>query len=214
LPSRARTSLSAASTPVASPPGSSTDPRPDLKQAVWERLVSPAGGVPLVRTSGDGHTSDTPVFQARAEALLSACKDTLSPRDLVAEAALSGEDHAAHLAQLGLITRLPAPLTGVAPVMCQALQPEPWEPFADNTREAAQAALTALAKRWQDHRLEASQLPPYKRYAGTGRPTPRTPLQASEWPIQAHVQADDDTMEQDQHAKACDGLGTKIAARE
>ena len=60
--------------------GYSKDHRPDLKQAVLERLVSQDGGIPFVSKSWDGNTSDTRIFQERAEALLSAFKTTPSPR--------------------------------------------------------------------------------------------------------------------------------------
>ena len=47
--------------------GYSKDHRPDLKQAVLELMVSQDGGVPFVSKSWDGNTSDTQVFQQRAE---------------------------------------------------------------------------------------------------------------------------------------------------
>src|SRR5215475_2989376 len=251
--------------------GYSTDHRPDLKQAVLELLVSQDGGVPFVSKSWDGNISDTRVFQERAEALLSAFKDTPSPRYLVADATLYCEDNAGPLAQLGFITRMPATLKVVSQVIRQALQQDTWQPFDDDTRdqplelchygmaqrwlvvssraareraeatlnnatqreyeaitkqlfhlqaqrfcapEAAQEALVALAKRWQYHRVESAHLTPYQRYAGRGRPTPRTPLKAIEWQIQAHVHADDATIEQDKQAKAGYVLGTNIAASE
>ena len=50
--------------------GYSKDHRPDLKQAVLELMVSQDGGVPLVSKSWDGNTSDTQIFQERAEALM------------------------------------------------------------------------------------------------------------------------------------------------
>jgi len=62
------------------PHGDSKDPRPDLKPAVLELMVSPDGGGPFVSKSWDGHTSDTQVFPPRAEALLRACKDTPTAR--------------------------------------------------------------------------------------------------------------------------------------
>jgi hypothetical protein len=250
--------------------GDAKDHRPDLQQAVLARMGSQDGGVPGVSQRGDGHTADPRVFQERAEAFMRAFQDTPSPRDLVAEAQLSGEDHAAHRAPLGLITRRPAPLKVVSPVMSPALQPDTWQPVADDTRdqalawchagmaqrwlvgsaraaleraeaprnhatpregeastkplchrqaqrvatpEAAQEALTAVAKRWPSHRVESSPRTPYHRDAGPGRPTPRTPLKAVAWPIQAQVQADDDTLAQDQPAKAGAVLGTHRAAR-
>jgi transposase len=251
--------------------GYSKDHRPDLKQAVLELMVSQDGGIPLVSKSWDGHTSDTRVFQERAEALMSAFKSAPSPRYLVADAKLYCEDNAAHLAKLGFITRIPATLKVVSQVMSQALQWDTWQPVDPKTRyqplalchygmgqrwlvvysqaaferaeatlqkatqreaeaiqkqlfhlqaqrfdtpQAAQEALAVLAKAWQYHRVASSQLTEYKRYAGKGRPTPRTPLKAREWQIQAHVHADDEAIERAKHTKACYVLGTNIDASE
>jgi transposase len=80
--------------------------------------------------------------------------------------------------------------------------------------EAAQDALTALAKRWKYHQVASSHLTAHKRYAGKGRPTASTPFKAIEWQIQAQVRADDEALERDKQAKACYVLGTHIAARE
>jgi transposase len=251
--------------------GSSKDHRPDLKQVVLALLVSHDGGVPCVRKSGDGNTSDTQVFQERAAAWMSAFRDTPSPRYLVADAQLSCEANAAHLAQLGGITRRPATLKVVSQVMRQALQQDTWEPVDDDTRDqplevchdgmaqrwlvvssraareraeatrnnatqrayeaipkpllhlqaqrccapaAAPEALAAVAKRWPYHRVASCHLTPYQRDAGKGRPTPRMPLKAIEWHIQAHVHGDDATSAQDKQAQACYVLGTTIAASE
>jgi transposase len=114
--------------------GYSKDHRPDLKQVVLELMVSQDGGVPLVSKSWAGNTSDTQVFQQRAEALMRAFKGTPSPRYLVADAKLYCEAHAAHLAQLGFITRIPATLKVVSQVISQALQWDTWQPFDDHTR--------------------------------------------------------------------------------
>ena len=114
--------------------GDSKDHRPALKQAVLELLVSQDGGVPFVSQSWDGNTSDTQVFQQRAEALRSAFKDTPSPRYLVAEAKLSCEDNAVHLAKRGFIPRIPATLKVGAQVIGQALQGDPGQTFDPPTR--------------------------------------------------------------------------------
>jgi transposase len=79
---------------------------------------------------------------------------------------------------------------------------------------AAQDALAALAKHWTYHRVESSHLSEHKHYAGKGRPTPRTSLQAIEWQIQAQVRSDDATIEHDKQVKACFVLGTNIDASE
>jgi transposase len=249
--------------------GDSQDHRPDLKQAVLELRVSEDGGVPCGSKSGHGNTSDTQVVQQRAEALMRACQDTPTPRSRVAEAKLSGADNAVHLANLGLITRIPATLKVVAQVMSPALRWDTWRRLDDPIRsqplalchygmaqrwlvgyaraaleraeatlnpatqradeasnqqllhwqaqrfgapQAAPAALAALAKRWQYHRVASSHLREHQRYAGTGRPTPRTPLKAIPWHIQAQAHADDATMEQAKHAQACYVLGSTIDA--
>jgi transposase len=114
--------------------GYSKDHRPDLKQAVLELMVSQDGGIPFVSKSWDGNTSDTQIFQQRAQALMSAFKDTPSPRYLVADAKLYCEDNAVHLAPLGFITRIPATLKLVSQVIGQALQWDTWHPFDDATR--------------------------------------------------------------------------------
>jgi transposase len=64
-------------------PGSSKDHRPDLKPAGWPLMVSQAGGVPCVRNSWEGQTSDLHVFQERAQALMTAFEHTPSPRSLL-----------------------------------------------------------------------------------------------------------------------------------
>jgi transposase len=97
--------------------GYSKDHRPDLKQAVLELMVSQDGGIPFVSKSWDGNTSDTQMFQKRAEALMRAFKDTPSPRYLVADAKLYCEDNATPLAKLGFITRIPATLKLVSQVL-------------------------------------------------------------------------------------------------
>ena len=82
------------------------------------------------------------------------------------------------------------------------------------TPEAAHEALAVLAKDWKYHRVASSQLTEHKRYAGKGRPTPRTPLKASEWQIHTYVQADAAAIEKAKHTKACYVLGTNIDASE
>jgi transposase len=129
--------------------GYSKDHRPDLKQAVLELMVSQDGGVPFVSKSWDGNTSDTQVFQKRAEALMRAFKDTPSPRYLVADAKLYCEDNAVHLAKLGFITRVPATLKLVSQVIAQALQSDTWQSFDDNTRYQSLARChDGMAQRW------------------------------------------------------------------
>ena len=131
------------------PHGYSKDHRPDLKQAVLELMVSQDGGVPFVSKSWDGNTSDTQVFQKRAEALMHVFQDTPSPRYLVADATLYCEDNAAHLAQFGFITRIPATLKLVSQVIGHALQWDTWQSFDPNTRyQSLELCHYGMAQRW------------------------------------------------------------------
>lgn len=82
------------------------------------------------------------------------------------------------------------------------------------TPEAAQDALTAVAKRWQYHQVASFHLTEHPRYAGKGRPTPRTPRKASAWQIQAHVRPADEVIGYHQQVQACFVLGTNISASE
>ena len=129
--------------------GYSKDHRPDLKQAVLALMVSQDGGIPFVSKSWDGNTSDTEVFQKRAEALMQTFKDTPSPRYLVADAKLYCEDNAAHLAKVGFITRIPATLKVVSQVIGQALQGDTWQSFDPNTRyQSLELCHYGMAQRW------------------------------------------------------------------
>lgn len=114
--------------------GYSKDHRPDLKQAVLELLGSQDGGVPLVSKSWDGNASDTAIFKERAEAFLTTFAHSETPRYLVADAKLYSEDTATTLSQLGFITRIPATLKLVSPVIRQALQWDTWHHLDDTTR--------------------------------------------------------------------------------
>lgn len=129
--------------------GYSTDPRPDLQQAVLELLVSPDGGVPLGSKSWAGHTSDTQIFQARAEALLTAVARAPTPRDLVAEATLYTEDTAPPLAKLGVISRIPGPLKLVSQLSTQALRWDRWHRLDEPPRyDSGEWCHYGIAQRW------------------------------------------------------------------
>ncbi len=122
--------------------GYSKDHRPDLKQAVLALMVSQDGGVPLVSKSWDGHASDTQIFQERAQALLTAFAHSPTPPYLVAEAQLYTEDHAATLAKLGFITRIPGTLKLVLQVISQVLQLDTWHELDDTTRSQGPSCVT------------------------------------------------------------------------
>ena len=60
--------------------GYSKDQRPDSKQAVLELMGSQDGGVPFVSKSWAGPTSDTQLFQERAQAVRTAVQHSPGPR--------------------------------------------------------------------------------------------------------------------------------------
>jgi len=129
--------------------GYSKDHRPDLKQAVLELMVSQDGGVPLLSKSWDGNTSDTQVFQERAQALLKTLKDSPSPRYLVADSKLYHEDNAEHLKELGFITRIPNTLKLTGQVIRQALEMGTWQPCDEQTRyQCLELCHFGMEQRW------------------------------------------------------------------
>jgi transposase len=82
------------------------------------------------------------------------------------------------------------------------------------TPEAAHGALTALAKGWTYHQVDAYHLSEHQRYARKGRPTPRLPVKAIDWQIQAHVRPAEAATEHQKHRHACVVLGINIGTSE
>ena len=129
--------------------GYSKDHRPDLKQAILELMVSQDGGVPFVSQSWDGNTSDTKIFQERAQVLMATFKTAPSPRYLVADSKLYNEDNAANLHSLGFITRIPNTLKLVSQVITDALRGDTWHRVNDTTRyQRVELCHYGMAQRW------------------------------------------------------------------
>ena len=82
------------------------------------------------------------------------------------------------------------------------------------TPQLAQEALAALGKKWKYHQVESSQLIEHKRYATKGRPTPKTPIKATEWQLQARVRPDVERLQQAKQYHACFVLGSNIEAEQ
>ena len=130
--------------------GYAKDHRPDLQPAVLALLVSQDGGVPRGSKSWDGPTSDTQIFQERAEALRAAFAHSPTPRYLGADATLSTEDPAAPLATRGFITRIPGTRKLVSQVITQALQEDRWHRLDATTRYAClELGHYGMAPRWR-----------------------------------------------------------------
>jgi len=129
--------------------GYSKDHRPDLKQAIVELMVSQDGGVPFVSKSWDGNTSDTQIFQERAQALITTLKHSPTPRYLVADSKLYDKDNAANLKAFGFITRIPSTLKLVKQVICQALKWDQWRSWDATTRyQSVELCHYGMAQRW------------------------------------------------------------------
>ncbi|MDH3605045.1 MAG: IS1634 family transposase [Candidatus Tectomicrobia bacterium] len=129
--------------------GYSKDHRPDLKQAILELLVSQDGGVPFVSKSFDGNTSDTQIFQERAQALMTTLKNSPTPRYLVADSKLYDQENAAYLKAFGFITRIPNTLNVVKQVIRQALKWDQWRGFDATTRyQSVELCHDGMEQRW------------------------------------------------------------------
>jgi hypothetical protein len=147
--------------------GSSREHRPDLTQAVLERMVSHDGGRPFVSQRGDGHPSDLEMFQARDQAWLAALPHASDPRDLIADSKLYHADHAPHLRHLGVIIRLPTTMGAMGAVvdaLTHALALAGWHHLADYTRDQRlERCHDGMAQRWLVGYSQAA----YARAAGT-----------------------------------------------
>ena len=78
------------------------------------------------------------------------------------------------------------------------------------TPQLAQEALAAVSKKWKYHQVASSQLLEHKRYATKGRPTPTTPIKATEWQLHARVRPDVERIQQAKRYHACFVLGSNI----
>src|SRR5712671_7072464 len=80
------------------------------------------------------------------------------------------------------------------------------------TQESAQAALSTLAGAWHYHQVATTELTEHKRYAGKGRPSAQTSVQATLWQIRAEVCPDAEAIHRQKQHKGCFVLGTNIEA--
>jgi hypothetical protein len=78
--------------------------------------------------------------------------------------------------------------------------------------EAAQGALGTVAQGWTYHQVDARRRTAHQRYTGQGRPTPKTPLKALAWHIDAHVRPEDEALRRPTPGKAGCVLGTTSCA--
>jgi transposase len=129
--------------------GYAKEPRPDVQQAVWALRVSHDGGVPFLSQRWDGNASDTVGFTERCEALMAPCKASEPPRYVIADATFSTEAHAANLARLPCIPRIPEPLQVTPQRIAQAWAWGQWQPLDETVRDQRVALChEGMAQRW------------------------------------------------------------------
>ena len=80
------------------------------------------------------------------------------------------------------------------------------------SQQSAQAALAALSGAWRYHQVATTELIEHPRYAGTGRPSAKTPIKAIEWQMRADVCPDAEAIWRHKQHQGCFVLGTNIAA--
>ncbi len=82
------------------------------------------------------------------------------------------------------------------------------------TPRVAHETLAAVSKKWKYHQVASSHLLEHTRYATKGRPTPKTPIKAIEWQLQARVRPDVKRLQQAKQSHACVVLGSNIEAEQ
>ncbi|HSX78667.1 MAG TPA: IS1634 family transposase [Candidatus Saccharimonadia bacterium] len=78
------------------------------------------------------------------------------------------------------------------------------------SQTSASEALSKLGKKWRYHHLDSYAFTAHKRYGKKGRPTPRTPIKATEWQIEAQVLPDAKRINHAKQLGACYVIGSNI----
>jgi hypothetical protein len=112
------------------------------------------------------------------------------------------------------LERAEATMTTARPREAEAVeQPRcPRQATRFKTPAVAHEALAAWATRGLYPQVDSATLRAPPRDAGHGRPTPRTPRNASAWHIPARVRPEQEAMRPHQHVKACVVLGPQSGA--
>ena len=143
--------------------------------------------MPFVSKSWDGNTSDTKIFQERAQTLLATLQTSPSPRYLIADAKLYNEANAANLHSLGFSTRIPHTLKLVSQVITQALRWDTWHRVHDTG--SATNGWRYVTMGWRNAGWWYLQRPLLQRAEATRQQSPTTRnYEAIEKPL-CHLQA-------------------------
>jgi hypothetical protein len=78
----------------------------------------------------------------------------------------------------------------------------------------AYEALAKLGKQWRYHHLDSYAFTAHKRYGKKGRPTPSTPIKATEWQIAAQVLPDAKRIHHAKQLGACYVIGSNILCKQ
>jgi transposase len=78
------------------------------------------------------------------------------------------------------------------------------------SQTSAYEALSKLGKKWRYHHLDSYAFTAHKRYGTKGRPTPRTPIKATEWQIEAQVLPEAKRINHAKQLGACYVIGSNI----
>ena len=78
------------------------------------------------------------------------------------------------------------------------------------SQDIASEALAKLGKKWRYHYCDSYAFTAHKRYSTQGRPTPKTPLKAIEWQLDAQVQPDAGRIHHAKQLGACYVIGSNI----
>lgn len=106
--------------------GYSKDNRRDLKQFVFELMVSQDGGIPLMLQSHNGNASDSVIFRERTEYLIDIFKKSDALTILIGDCKLYSKENAVSLSQLKFITRIPKSISEENETIETALKLDDW----------------------------------------------------------------------------------------
>lgn len=118
--------------------GYSKDKRRDLKQFVFELMVTQDGGIPLMLQSHNGNASDSVIFRERAQYLIDIFKQSDKLKILIGDCKLYDKETAASLSQLKFITRIPKSISEENATIEKALKLDDWGVYQNANEQLMQ----------------------------------------------------------------------------
>jgi transposase len=143
--------------------GYSRDHRPDLNQVMLELMVEPQAGIPVRMPPLSGHSSEVKECGHVIKEYMAQLHTTYGSTYLVADSALSSEDHLQKLAETKVkwMTRVPATLSDAQTVLAQA-NPQTMVPLTEGYRDhVLPSTYGGVQQRWvliaSEHRQAPAQ---------------------------------------------------------